>query len=349
MTRISHWLGAVGVCALSGLATPAFAEGTTAGQTITNSVQVTYQVGGVSQNQITATDTFTVDRKVNVTVTRVGTTAVQVSPGQEKAVTAFTVLNLSNATLDFALTAAQQAGGAAAISGTDTFDTTNTKIYVDTDGSGGYNTTDAEVTFLDELGADVSRLVFIVSDVPLGQATDTIATVALTATGREGAGVGAQGAVLVQQANNTSGMETVFADGAGATDAARNADFSARHDYRVLAAALTVTKSSRVISDPINLTDRPKMIPGAVVEYCIAVANASGGAAAGNVSLTDVLPGATTYQSTFGVKLNGTVTGSTCNADGPQNGAHNAGTVTGTLGSVAAGNTRTMLFRVTVN
>ena len=66
----------------------------------------------------------------------VGSATTTVSPGQLAAVTTFTVTNNSNATLDFALTVAQQAGSTAAHGGTDTFDTTNVKIYVDANGNG---------------------------------------------------------------------------------------------------------------------------------------------------------------------------------------------------------------------
>ncbi len=57
-------------------------------------------------------------------------------------------------------------------------------------------------------------------------------------------------------------------------------------------ANITVTKSSLVLSDPINGTLDPKRIPGAVVEYTIIVANTAG-AQATDVTLTDDLSGET--------------------------------------------------------
>ena len=351
MTRASTLLGAGSLVALAVLgATPAFATGTQAGSTITNTVQVNYQVGGVAQNQIAASDSFTVDRKVNLTVAEVGSSTTQVSPGQLAAVTTFSVTNSSNATLDFALAVSQQTGGAGAHSNTDNFDATNLRIYVDTNGNGVYDAGDTQVTYLDELAADTSRTVFVVADIPLGRATNDVAAVTLTATGREGGTAGTQGVALVQSTgSNTAGMDTVFADGAGATDAARDASYSAKDDYTVLAAALTVTKVSRIVSDPFNGTTNPKMIPGATIEYCISVANASGGANATNVALSDVLPTTITYLSSFGIFVNGTVTGSTCNVDGASGGSFASGTVTGTIANVAAGDARTLLFRATIN
>lgn len=350
MIRLSHRLGAAGACALVALAAPAAAEGAAAGTTITNTVTVNYQVGGVAQNAQSASDTFTVDRKVNVTVNKVGSASIAVSPGQTSAVLTYSVTNLSNATLDYALTALQQQGGAGAYSNTDNFDTTNLKIYVDAKGNGTFDAADTQVTYLDEMAADASRTVFVVTDVPLGRATNDVAAITLTATGREGGGAGTQGAALVQTTGaNTAGMDTLFADGAGATDAARDAGFSAKNDYTVLAAALSVTKVSKIISDPVSGTTNPKMIPGATVEYCITVANAAGGAAANNVALSDILPTATTYLSSFGILLNGTTSNGACAADGTAGGAFANGTITGTLASVAAGAARTMLFRVTIN
>lgn len=93
-------------------ASPALASGTASGTTINNTVSVNYKVGGVDQTATGASDSFKVDRKVNLTVAEVGTTTTEVSPGQTAAVTTFTVTNNSNATLDFALAAAQQTGGA---------------------------------------------------------------------------------------------------------------------------------------------------------------------------------------------------------------------------------------------
>src|SRR3546814_17398613 len=75
-----------------------------------------------------------------------------------------------------------------------------------------------------------------------------------------------------------------------AGDAARDGSHSDNDDYTVQTATLAVTKTSRVISDPVNATTNPKLIPGAVIEYCISVAN-SGRPAAPSVVITDPVPG----------------------------------------------------------
>lgn len=342
---------ATAMIAASALTAPAYAAGTTAGSTIVNNVSVAYDVSGVAQTAIAASNTITVDRKVNVTVAEVGTSTTTVSPNQTAAVTTFQVTNLSNAPLDFALAVAQQTGGAGAHSNTDTFDVTAPSLFVDTNGNGTYDAgTDQAVTYLDELAADASRTVFVVANIPNGLTTGAVAAVTLTATGREAGATGSMGAALTQTTGaNTAGVDTVFADGAGATDAARDAAFSAKDDYTVQTAALTILKQSTLISDPLNGTTNPKAIPGAVIEYCISVANAAGSATASNVAITDTLPATVTYLSAYGIFLNGTVVSGTCQADGTAGGSHSAGVVSGTLASVAQNETKTLRFRATIN
>ncbi|MFM7377712.1 MAG: hypothetical protein ACKO1O_06230, partial [Erythrobacter sp.] len=116
MKTTKQLLGAVSAVALVAMSsTPALAAGTSAGTTITNTVSVNYNVGGNAQNAVTASDTFTVDQRVNVNVTAI-TTPVTVSPNQTNRVLAFDVTNLGNATADLALSTALRAGTAANIS-----------------------------------------------------------------------------------------------------------------------------------------------------------------------------------------------------------------------------------------
>lgn len=344
MTRTTRLSVAASVMAVAaGIASPASAAGTTSGSTITNNVTVTYSVGGVTQNQVSATDSFVVDRKINLTVTEVGNATTQVSPGQLAAVTTFSVANLSNATIDVGLLASNLAG--------DNYDVSNFKYYADTNSNGSYDVgTDLQITYLDQLAADGIRTVFVVADVPLGGSTNDVANIRLTGTAQEGTAAGSQGADIAATttANTALGVETVLAD----TNANGNTQYDgksfAQDSYTKLTAALSAQKTSRVISDPVNGTTNPKAIPGAVVEYCIAVTNAAG-ADATSVAINDPLPTATTFESSFGVKVNGTTTGATCNADGAIAGAHAGGIVTGTIPTITATQTRTVLFRVTIN
>ena len=105
-------------------ASPALAAGTAAGSTITNTATLNYQVGGVAQTSINASNNITVDRKITLTVAEVGSATTTVVPGSSAQVTSFTVTNSSNDTIDLGLTAAQLSGGTAAHGGTDNFDLT---------------------------------------------------------------------------------------------------------------------------------------------------------------------------------------------------------------------------------
>lgn len=354
MTSKLTYMGAIGLASLSSVAaTPAFAAGTTAGTTITNTATVDYQVGGVTQGQQSASNNFTVDRKINLLVEEVGTVTTNVVPGQTNAVTTFQLTNSSNEILDFALVASQIVGGTASHGGTDTFNADNVRIYRDNTATGTVGSWDAGDTlitaYVDELVVDTAIRLFVVSDIPAGLANNAVAGVTLRATAREGGLAGTQGAAITETTGaNTAGKDTVFADIAGvAGDVARDGSHSDNDDYTVQTATLTVTKTSRVISDPFNNTTNPKLIPGAVVEYCIAVAN-SGGAAATSVVINDPVPGQLTF-SAGTILLGGTVTSGTCDFNGTAGGSYTAPNVSGTIASIAAGAASTLVFRATVN
>ena len=345
MKRATQFAGAASAIALFAFgASPVLAAGTTAGSTITNNVTVDFQVGGVDQTAETASNDLTVDRKVNVTVAETGDGTTQVSPGETGAVTAFDVTNLSNDTIDLDLTLDQP--------GTDDFDATSVTLYLD-EGNGTYDGTETAITFIDELAEDATVRIFVVGDIPISQVTGDVAEVVLTADAHAGGGASTLGTELTETAGaNTAGVDTVLADGAGDTDAARDGAFSDTDSYTVAAADISAVKTSTVISDPFNNTTNPKAIPGATIEYCIAVSNAAGSATATGVSVTDVLPADVTYDSGFGIFVDGTVDGSgVCQADGSAGGSYNAGTdeVTGSLSDIAAGQTRTLYFRATID
>lgn len=358
---------AAGLAAMTIVTAPAFAAGTPRGTSITNNVTVTYQVGGVTQNDVTASDSFVVDRKINLNVSESGGSATSVSPGMAGAVTVFTVTNSSNDMVDLGLSAFQQTGGAARFTGSDTFDVTGLAIYRETNGTAGLQTGaggDTLVTYLDEVAADENVTVYVVGDIPLGRVSGDIATVTLTATAQAGGAANSEGAVIAETTGaNTAGVDTVFADTSSTGgNTARDGKALDRDDFSVAAAAISATKNSLVIFDPVNMTTNPKMIPGAIVQYCITVANATGSATATGVNLSDVLPAATdlftdTASPYFtGIRVNGTESGGVCDATSgtatgtftPPGAGAPSGTVSGALSDIAAGVSRTLLFRVVV-
>lgn len=329
MKQTTQWLGTVSAItlAVAPSVANAAAVGTAANSVISNSVTVSYNVGGNAQTPITsAADTLTVDKKVDVVVTTQDSAAVTVSPNQTNAVTTFTVTNNSNATMDFLLTATQQSAGSAKFGGTDSIDVNNVRVYIETNGTAGWQAGDTQATSLAAIASGDAATVYIVSDIPTSAAQGAIATVVLKAQAASGVTVstgyaGTGGSALAASAAGPNGkntMETVFADTASDTstgDADKDGFGAARSDYKVDTAVLAVSKVSRVVSDPVNGTTNPKAIPGAVVEYCIVVSNSSTTVDATSVSVADQID-STKLTSVTVPTVGGTYTAATSTCSG---------------------------------
>lgn len=345
MRTTKQLLGAVSAFALVAMSSaPALAEGTSANTTIINNVTVTYNVGTVTQTAETASDSFTVDRRVNVLVNYIGP-ATSVSPGEQNAPIAFDVTNLSNDTIDLDLAAALQNGTSANIA--------NFQIYLD-NGNNVFDAGDTLVTYLDEIAEDATVRVFVIADIGLNAVNDDTFDVSLTANAHAGGGAGALGGELVATPGaNTTGVDTVLFDGAGDVDGANDGAFSDTGIYEVAGALVTVAKSSRVVSDPVNGEGpNAKAIPGATVEYCITVSNDTGAATATDVSVTDDLPFDVSYDAVFGIYVNGNATCTSGTPGGnfsPGTGPNNEDQVLGDLDDVAAGQVRSLYFRVLID
>jgi uncharacterized repeat protein (TIGR01451 family) len=281
-------------------------QSTAAGTQINNQASVTYTVNGSNQSATSNTASFVVDRKVNFTVINdQANVSTKVNLGQTGAVTSFKVTNTTNGTQDFLLAPTQAGivgGLLGLITGTDDFDLTNLKVYVDKNGNGVYDPGTDTATYIDELAPDASVEVFIVGDVPSTTGIN-LDNVALQVTAAAGGATGTQGAALVDtslslgNADNT--VDVIFVDndndGLG-PDIARNGQGWAYATYEIGArnVALTVTKTALVVSDGYNpLT--PKALPGAIVQYCLLANNGTLTSAANNVTLSDTIPTNTTY------------------------------------------------------
>ncbi len=294
MKRTTQLLGAVSAVALVAMSsTPALAVGTTAGTDITNNVSVSFEVGGEEQNEVTDSDTFTVDRVIDVNVNFTGATPVSVSPGETQAELAFDITNLSNDTVDLDLSTVLTGGTASNIE--------NIEIYLDTNGDGTLDATElaaGPITFLDEVAADPGDdseviSVVVVADITTDAVNDDTFDVVLIADAHEAgaAGLGTEIFGVDNTVANTAGVDTILADGSGtAEENANEGDHSDQGQFEVAGALVTVDKSSSIISDPVNGTTNPKAIPGAVIEYCIVVTNGADAATATAVNVTDDLP-----------------------------------------------------------
>jgi hypothetical protein len=357
------------ILSLFGASHSAWAAGTVAGTSVSNSATINYQVGAITQPAIASnTVAFVVDRRVNLAVVTTDAAAVSVTPGSSNNIITFTVTNTSNDVMDFALTSQALVGGAAKFTGTDNINASAISVFVESGATPGYQAAQDTATFIDELAADVNRTVYIVGTFPTGLSNSDIATYGMIAEARAAGGAGSLGAALTQDtgADNPSTVQIVFGDGAGSDDAARDARQSDRSDFRVVTATLSVTKTSSVISDPFNNTTNPKAIPGAVIEYTITITNAASAATASSIAVSDSLNAeitggrlafnTTTYGATQGIQvtapnINGGVATALTNASDADQGDFNVtagNTVTVTGISLTGGQSATVKFRVTV-
>ncbi len=346
----------------------AFAAGTDAGTTISNQAQVDYAVGGTAQTFILSAPggnsvpgagqgsatTFVVDNRVDFSLVEFGDLAhTIVTPGQADGFVQFQLTNTGNATQDFRLTATDLVG--VDVDGiVDTMNMTSLLVYVDNDGDG--LETGSDQPFVDGLIEGASVNIFVVGTAPLTPVNGDAANVNLQAVVADVGGAGVLGPDTTDDVGNadTAGLEVVFAEGGALGDGI----LDAQDGFSISSAALTISKSATVISDPFNGTTDPKAIPGAVVEYVISVSNATGGSSADNVVITDTLStDFTVLDNFFGaaaeVQINNNGVLSTCSqeADGDNcqivAGALSVGAVTPI--NVAALQNVTITFRVTIN
>ncbi len=117
---------------------------------------------------------------------------------------------------------------------------------------------------------------------------------------------------------------------------------------RAMDTAPSVTRTARVVSDPVHGTVNPMSMPGAVVEYCVAVTSAAGNASVESVDVTDTMTAEAAFDWSFGARVDGTVTNGMCNDDGGSRGSFDAGIVFAVLSDIAPGDTRTLLYRATL-
>jgi uncharacterized repeat protein (TIGR01451 family) len=348
----------------------ALAAGTDANSDILNFATVDFQVATVPQPTTTSnTVTFEVDRRIILTVAEVGAADTTVAPGSSNQVLAFDVTNTTNDTIDILLTTTQQVGGAGPRGDTDDYNANNVRIYRDDpvgSAPGAFDGADFLVTALDNVAEDATVRVFVVSDIPASPTAVDGSNATINLTGQ--AADATTGAAFTQTAGadtedgtNNDNADNVFADVAGDGDAARDGMHSDDDSYAVSAATVSVTKTSIVVSDPLNLAVNPKRIPGAVVEYCIVVQN-TGSSAADTVVVTDSIAGDPVTFVTGSIIAGGTdcTTGGTSEDDDAAGGddtlsaTENTGNfagsaVTTTVFTVPSGSSTVTRFQVTIN
>jgi hypothetical protein len=283
MRRVGLVVAAVGSIGISG---QAFATGTNSGDTVTNTATVNYTVSSVAQTPVSAANSFTVDTIVRFNLT--GGTTVNVAPGQQNQYQTFTLTNTSNTTSQFTLAPSNDTGDDFNMNTPGTT-TAGVNVYVDTNANGVYDAgTDVQITAnvtLTSVAPTNTAVYFLVGDTPIGATNNQNANVTLLAT-------------AINPGTSAAWVNDAAADIQGGTAqiVVGNGTATRPGVFHVQTATLAVTKTSSVISDPINLTGAArKAIPGAVMQYQILVVN-SGSSAATLQNITDPVPAATSFR-----------------------------------------------------
>jgi uncharacterized repeat protein (TIGR01451 family) len=368
MNNYSKLITPVLLGALSGLAVNVHAAGTAAGTEVTNTATLNYQINGINQTAVVAEDKFNVDIKVDFDLARLNTSGANQTSLEtdDVIVAAFVVNNTGNAPTSFAVTAANATGTTVNINSTDyidTIDLTGTyTYYVDVNGDGQLDTGDTAITVTNEIPADDSVTIFVVlpkeniagvdgdiavTDLTVNGVASTVNATTYNLDTTDNDPTNGSSTDDAATANGATTIEVVYAN-------------SDTDNSEVLSDVLellfpnlngdgttnNLTKTSVVISDPINGTTNPKAIPGAVVEYTIRLVN-TGSASATNVTVTDTLPTDTTYVA--GSLLVSYDDLATAAAADTTNLTESSGVITANLGEVAAGEANVIIVRATIN
>jgi uncharacterized repeat protein (TIGR01451 family) len=306
------------------------AFGTAAGTVVTNTVTVNATVGGAPV-ALSATTSFTVAERIDLTLTWQDAASVPVAVGQTNAVTAYLLTNIGNGNDSYTLSATGTGIGG------DQFDPTVTALYLDTNGNDTFDlgTDTLYSTGTGTIAADGSRTVFVLSTIPSTTLnTGDLGIVQLVATSVTGAGPA--GTIVAGAGEN--GTDAVIGTSQGTQTAAGS--------YVITSLTTVNVVKTATVSDPFG-GSRPQ--PGATIHYTLTV-TVSGVGTANSVVITDAVPANTNYTGGT-LTLDGITLGDT-NSDGDAGdvGFTTPGTVTVSLGTMtSASPARVITFDVTID
>ncbi len=280
-----------------------FALGTTAGTEISNTATLSYSAGGVAQPSKTSNeDKFVVDKKVDMILVTSDSNQTEVTPGQQDRITNYEFKNEGNANQYFKFSVANLSNDEEADynSDKDTNDVNNLEIKCDyVDANGDTQSTDWASSFTIQIKEDGNATCQVRGDIKTegdGAKDQDVMNVELKAV----AVTDSSGNTPESESSSDSQdqVDVVLADGVndatlgqsdnGKGDTPKDGIEAARSGYRVVTPVLTITKTSCVISDPVNGTNNPKRIPGAVIRYMFDIQN-TGSADVTDVNITDTL------------------------------------------------------------
>jgi uncharacterized repeat protein (TIGR01451 family) len=303
----------------------AHAAGTLAGTDIENIATASYDNGGVTVDIPSNKVIIKVDELLDVTVVSSDPGDKVTSPGQAGNVLTYQITNIGNGSEAFAITADVAKAG-------DDFNPTLQQIILDSNGNGVYDpgTDDLYVPGTNDpvLLPDANIKVFVITATPATVIDANRAEVGLFAQAKTG--TGAPG--------------TAFAGlGEGGGDAvvgASGADAEASGFLVVQAASIGLVKTA-IISDPYGGS---QPVPGATITYKI-VATVTGSGSLSNVVISDPIPANTQYLL---ASINYETVAQTDAADITDQSNFNGTVVTTIAGTIPAGQTRTLSFKVKI-
>ncbi len=329
----------VSICLSCLWAGAAFALGTTAGTSITNTATVDYTLGSdPTVHTNSATDNFNVVEIIDVVVIWQDGSNVPVNSPLADAVLTYQIINTGNGPEDFQVSAIFNVSG-------DDFNPTPalpTTLWIESNSTIGLQTSGASpdtplaVGGSISLNADATAIIYLLSDIPGGLADTQVGHVQLNA---DAATPGAAG--------SAAGTELSGAGvGGDAMVGSTNADGSAQGSYEVSAPQVALTKSIARIVDPYGGS---QPYTSAIITYRILVDVTGIGLAEGLV-ITDVIPVNTTFVA-GSITLDGAA--QTDPDDAPTDTSDFNVTapdaVTVVLGDTVAPATRTIEFSVTID
>lgn len=314
------------------LAAQVHAAGTPAGTVIGNTATLNYSIAGTPATTNASSSDVVVGKVLSVVVTWQDAAPVTASSPEARRPLAFLVTNTGNAAEPYRLSRADNLSG-------DQFDpvpSAPASLWLESGAQAGFQATgpNADIVYTPgvndpTLAADAGRIVYLVSDIPAGQATGATGRSTLGATATTpGAAAAPPGTLL----GTFGGVQTVV----GAAGSA-----AATGSYLVAGVAVGVAKSVVAVRDP---TGGNRVVTGSVLTYRI-VLSITGIGSADALAVSDPLPAGLSYVAGT-LRVDGAPRTDAGDADGA---AFAANTVTADFGSVTAPAQRVLEFQATVN
>lgn len=314
-------------------ATPCLAAGTAAGTLIRNTVTLSYSLNGTPSTVAASAPPVVVAKLISVLVTSQDSAPIpSSSPDTDKA-TSFLVTNTGNGTESFSLSRSNTIAG-------DQFDPGNSAtgaIWLESGAQQGFQASGPNADVLHvpgandiTLAADASRLAYLLSTIPAGQATGAFGRAALIATSTT---PGAAGSPPGRVLGSSGGVQTVVGSG--------SAQATGVGSYLVAGVSMGLAKSVASVRDPNGDT---RVMSGAVLTYRLVLTLVGSGLASG-VAVNDPLPSALAYVP-GSITVDGVARTDAADAD---DASFAAGAVLANFGNVFAPATRVIEFKATVN